>query len=218
VALIDDLLNRLLRPIIERIKRWLGPFGHLIDEVISGYGHVLTFIDRGKDLIQSVIDEVHAWTTFREHFAWRTRVINLRIAHDATVDLIDQVKQAGASIRDLWLDLQRTIKGSPEPEELTKEAEAALEAPEGVEGLARLFPRLAKFGEKLLGGVLIIVQGLEGLSDAIDDLQQIVDTVTSLREELETGSTIFLSQSNKRKTVKTVDGEVLKLRVGKLHS
>jgi len=216
--MLRNLLERLLRPIIDRLKAWLGPFGHLIDEVINGYSKLLTVVSRGQDLISSTIDEVSAWRSFRTNFAWRTRVINLKTAYERTADLVQMFREAAAAIRDLWLDLQRTIKGAPEPEELTQEAQAAIESPEGIEGLARLFPRLAKLGEKLLGGVLIVIQGLEGLSDAIDDLQAILDAVTALREELETGSTIFLQQNNRRRSVKTEHGEVINLRIGKLHS
>lgn len=218
MGLIDQIIQRLLQPLIDRVKRWLGPFGRLLDEFVNGYRHLVSLRDRANKLVRSVISEIDAWRTFHQNFAWRTRVINLRAAYDQTRELLDEFVAAGHAVRDLWLDLERTIKGAPEPEELSEEVAGAIESPEGIEGLARLFPKLAKVGEKILGVVAIVVQGLEGLSDAVDDIQGIVDTARALREEIEFGSTIFLQQGNRRRVVRTVDGDSIKIRLGNLHS
>jgi hypothetical protein len=217
VGLIDDLLKRLLRPIIDRIKRWLGPFGKLLDKIIEGYAHLLTFLDRSKQLLELVVAEVVAWKHFKENIAFRTKVINLVIARRKTEEFINAFSDAWNAIRDLFKDIQRTVKGAPEPEELAGDVAKAIEDPEGVEGLARLFPKLAKLGEKLLGAVVIFVQGLEGASDAVDDLLIIARQLQALRLEIEELDTVFLSQKNRRKVVTLNDGSKMRIRIGNLH-
>jgi hypothetical protein len=100
------------------------------------------------------------------------------------------------------------------------EAEDALKAVEegGFKDILAKFPKLAKSLEKIFGFVALVIQILEAWVSAVDDLTKIVNVLKDIREEIETGATIFLSQKNKRKRVTTKDGEVLNLRLGNLHS
>jgi hypothetical protein len=84
--------------------------------------------------------------------------------------------------------------------------------------LLEKFPRLAKGLEKVLGFVALLADALESISSGIDDLQAILDTITAIREEVETGSTVFLQQKNSRKSLALRDGGSIKIRVGNLHS
>ena len=93
-----------------------------------------------------------------------------------------------------------------------------VESSGGISALLRKFPALAKGLEKLLGVLGLIVQALDAIATTIDDLQQIVDELKALRLEFEKLDTIFLSQSNKRKTLRLADGSSIRVRVGKLHS
>jgi hypothetical protein len=217
VALLDDIISRLIQPILDKVKRWLGPFGKLIDHVIEGYKHLLNIGKTLVDLRDEIVGEIKAWQSFKEDIHFRTRVISLPIAVEQTRNFIEGFATAWHAIIDLFKDIQRTIKGAPEPEDLAKDVESAVSSPDSAEGLAKLFPKLAKLGERVLGAVLIIVQGLEGLSDALDDFKKIVDQAKAVREEIETGATVFLKQSNRRKTVRLDDGTTMKIRVGKLH-
>jgi len=221
VALSDflgDALNRVLKPLIDRVLTWLGPFGKIIQEIVASYGNLLTLISRTVALRDEIVSEIAAWKNFRENIAWRTRVINLKTAYDKTNEFIAGFTRAWRAIVDLIKDLQRTIKGAPEPEDLAAEGAEAVVDEGGISGLEKLFPKLAKFGEKLLGVVLIVLQGLEGVSDAINDFKEIVDQAKAFRLELEQLDTVFLSQGNKRKVVTLTDGTKMKIRVGKLHS
>lgn len=213
-----SFLERLLGPIIHRVLQWLGPFGDLLRRIVDSYASIRTIFDRAQKFVSSVISEGQEWNRFRANFAWRTRVINLKIAYEQTSALVQQILGVWSSIKDLIKDAQQQIKGAPEPEELATDIAEGVSLDEGVSGLAKLFPKLARLGTKILGVVTILLNAAEGISRAIDDLQQIVDAVTALRQELEFGSTIFLSQKNPRRTIKLADGGSMKIRLGNLHS
>ena len=217
MGLLQDLEDKFLGSILDRIKRALGPFGKLIDLVkrlFTGFRDTFT---KGVQLGTDIVTEFNEWKNFKEAIPVRTGVINLPRAIEKSQELLDQIKSAWASIVDLAKQLQKQAQGQTESP--TEEAEQAVKDIEssGVKTLLEKFPKLARGLEKLLGFVAIIVGALESIQSAIDDLSNILAAVRGIREEIETGSTIFLSQKNPRKTVTLDDGSTLKIRVGNLH-
>jgi hypothetical protein len=213
VALFD-----IFTPILNAIKRALGPFGKLIDLVGKFFTGFRDSFKKGLALSVEIINEIHEWRNFREAIPVRTGVISLPSAIEKSNELLDQIRAAWDAIVDLAREVKKQAQGQQESP--TEEAEAAIKDIEssGVRGLLEKFPKLAKGLERILGFLAIVVGVLESIQKAIDDLTAIVDAIKGIREEIETGSTIFLSQKNPRKTVKLADGGSYKIRVGNLHS
>jgi len=202
------------------IKGFLGPVGKLIDKVGEGIKHVTTIIERATTLRDSVLDEIAGWKNFKQDIRIKQRVIEIEKAIEKTRDLIQGIPDSWNAI----LDIIKTAKAKfaetgGSSGEAVEEAAAAVEDAErgGVASLLKQFPKLAKGFEKFLGIVSLIVDGLEQISNVIDDLQTIVDELKRLRLEFEKLDTIFLSQSNKRRTVRLQDGSTIRQRIGALH-
>ena len=217
MGLLGDLEERFLSPILDRIKAALGPLGKLFDLVSKFFKGFKQSFDKGNQLAAEIINEIHEWRNFREAIPVRTGVINLPHAIDKSQELLDQIKAAWNAIVDLAKQIKKQAQG--QTENPTDEAEQAVKDIEGsgIKSILEKFPKLAKGLEKLLGFLAIAVGILESIQSAIDDIQAIVDVVKGIREEIETGSTIFLSQKNKRKVVKLDDGTSMRIRVGNLH-
>jgi uncharacterized protein Yka (UPF0111/DUF47 family) len=206
-----------LSGILTRIKTFLGPFGKLIDSLKESYDHLVNIFNAAEKLTNSIISEVDAWRNFKQDIRFSQRVIQIERAVQKTRDLIEGIPAAWHSIVDLIKQVKNQIGGGESPVE---EAETIAEDVEsgGIKNLLEKFPALGKALEKILGVLAILIQALSAISDSIDDVQQIVDEITRLRLEIEKLDTIFLSQSNKRKTLKLADGRSIKIRVGKLHA
>jgi len=213
VALID-----LLQPLLNKVKAALGPFGRMFDILGSAWQRTVDLKTNVTKLVNSILAEIAAWRNFKEDIAFRTRVINLPNAIDKTQEFLAQIRSGWDAIVALWNDLRGKLDlGGGNP---TEEAEQAIKDIEnsGFRDFFAKFPNLLKGAEKVLGFVVILGDALTSLLDAIDDLQRIVDTVKAIREEVETGSTIFLQNKNPRRTLKLADGGSIKIRVGNLHS
>ncbi len=213
MGLFDSLLN----PILEAVKKALGPFGKLFDLIGKFWNNLTSLGSRVQLLFNSILAEIQAWRTFKEDISFRTRVINVKSAIDKTQEFIDQLKAAWAAVKDLVENLKGKFQTAGDPVGDAKAAVDDIEA-SGFKGILEKFPRLAKGLEKVLGFVALLADALESISSGIDDLQAILDTITAIREEVETGSTVFLQQKNARKRVHLDDGTVMKIRVGNLHS
>jgi prefoldin subunit 5 len=144
-------------------------------------------------------------------------VINVKSAIDASEDFIAQLSTAWTAIKDLVQQIKTKFQTAGDPVGDAKAAIDDIEA-SGFRGILEKFPKLVKGAEKVLGWVALLADTLETISSSIDDLQAILDTITAIREEVETGSTVFLQQKNQRKLVKLDDGTTMKIRVGNLHS
>lgn len=218
MGLLGDLEQRFLQPILDRIKAALGPFGKLFDLLTHLWTKLNDAFQKGTSLSIGIRDEISAWRNFKEAVPVRTGVINLPKAIDKSQELIDQVRAAWNSIVDLAKQLREQVQGEAgkNPAEEAEQAMSDIES-SGIKNFLQRFPKLAKGLEKVLGFLAILVGALESIIAAIDDLTQILATVKGLREEIETGSTIFLQQKNARKTVKLDDGSSMKIRVGNLH-
>lgn len=212
-----EFLLRLLQPLIDKLKEALGPFGKIFAIVNKFWTRLTSLRQNVQKLVDTILGEIRAWKGFKEDIAFRTRVINLPKAIDKTKEFIDQLRSAWDAVIELWTDLKGKLEFGGNP---TEEAEAAIKDLEasGFKDILSKFPRLLKGAEKVLGFVAIVADALSSILAAIDDLQRIADAVKALREEIETGSTVFLNNRNPRKTIKLADGGSMKIRVGNLHS
>jgi hypothetical protein len=205
-----------LSGILAAIKSFLGPFGKLIDSLKDTYDHLVNIFTAAEKLTDSVIGEINAWRNFKQDIRFSQRVVQIERAIQKTRDLIEGIPVAWHSIVDLVKQVKNQIGGGESPVEEAEQISQEVESG-GVKTLLEKFPSLAKALEKLLGVLAIVVQALSAIADSIDDVQKIVDEITRLRLEIEKLDTIFLQQSNKRKTLRLADGRSIKIRLGKLH-
>jgi hypothetical protein len=211
-------LSDLFNPVLSFLKRILGPFGKLFDLIGKTFTGFKDSFEKGVELSVEIISEIHEWRNFREQIPVRTGVISLPAALEKSEELIDQIRAAWDAIIDLAKEVQKQAKGQQEsPVEEAEEAARDIES-SGIKSILEKFPKLAKGLEKILGFLAILVGVLESIQKAIDDIKNIVDAIKGIREEIETGSTIFLQQKNQRRIVKLADGTSMKIRVGNLHS
>jgi hypothetical protein len=205
-----------LSGIVDRIRTFLGPFGKLLDSLKKSYDKLINIFDAGEKLTDSIIGEIDAWKNFKSDIRFSQRVIQIERAIQKTKDLIEGIPASWQAIVDIVKQIKAQISGESNPIE---EAEAATEDIEsaGVRSLLTKFPALAKALERVLGVLAIVLQALEAIATSIDDLQTIVDELKAIRLEIEKLDTIFLSQSNKRKTLRLSNGKTIRIRVGKLH-
>lgn len=209
-------LGDIFNPLLAAIKRALGPFGKLFDLLSKFWTRITKLWTNLSKLVDSITSEIAEWKRFKEDIRYRTRVISIPAAVEKTRQFIEQIVAARDAILDLWDILKSKFEGTANP---TEEAEQAIQDIEasGLHDILTKFPRLLKGAEKVLGFIAIVADALESVLDAVDDLQRIVDVLKSIREEVEHGSTVFLSQSNRRKTLKLADGGTIKVRLGNLH-
>ena len=204
--------------ILNAVKGFLGPLGKLIDKVKEAYDKLTGVLDSAEKLKDSIVEEVDGWKNFKQDIRLSQRVIQIERAVTKTRNLIAGIPEAWNSILDIIKTFKAQIGGESNPVEDTEAIVEDVESSGGISALLRKFPALAKGLEKLLGVLGLIVQALDAIATTIDDLQQIVDELKALRLEFEKLDTIFLSQSNKRKTLRLADGSSIRVRVGKLHS
>lgn len=212
------LLDSLLSPIFSAINRWLGPLRRLWEKIIQAKDHLLNIGNSTQHLVLTVKNEIEAWRTFKENPRWRSRVVNLPTAFDKTKELIAGIPASWRAIVDLFKLLRDKIDSAGDPKAEADEFAEDLKSGEGISGLLKRVPRIAKGLERTFGFISLAVDALESIANAIDDIQTIVDETARIRGEIESLDTIFLSQSNKRRTEKLADGSSIKIRVGNLHS
>jgi len=187
----------------------------LVSKIVDGVKHITTIFQRLDKLFNSVKAEITAWKNFREDIKFKSRVINVPRAYEGIVDFWNQIKDSANAVRDLVSKFKEKIgQESPveEAEEITSDIEEG-----GGESILKQFPKLAKGLERLAGVITLVVDALGTISDAIDDIQQIVDQISRIREEIETAESIFLPQSNQRRSVALRDGGSTSWRIGSLH-
>jgi hypothetical protein len=203
--------------LFQLIRGLLGPFGKLLDSLKKAFDHVVNVMTAADKLATSIREEIDGWKNFKQDIRFKQRVIELEAAFIKTRDLIQGIPEAWHNVLDLIKQIKAQVGGGESPVE---DAEAIAEDLEsgGVKKLLQQFPKLARGLEKLLGVLAIIIQALEAIADAIDHVQTIVDELKRIRLEIEKLDTIFLSQSNPRKTIKLANGKTMKIRVGSLHA
>lgn len=205
--------------VFSAVQNFLGSFGQFFNSIKTGVAGVLHIWTNATNLKDSVLEEIDAWKNFKEDVRFKQRVINLETAIEKTRDLIQGIPEAWHSILDIIRQVKDSIaQSSPEQatSDLEEEFQSAAESG-GLKGLLERFPRLARGLERAVGVIGVVFTAAEQVNNVISDLQSIVDELRRVRLEIEKLDTIFLSQSNKRKTLKLADGSTVKIRVGKLH-
>jgi len=213
MALLDALLN----PILDEIKKLLAPFTSLFNLITNFWTNLKNLLSDANNLVQSVIAEINAWRSFKENISFKTRLVSLPEAYDKTKEFILSIPAAWHAVVDIVQQIKGKFETGGNP---TEEAEQVIQDIEssGFKGILKQFPKFAKGFEKVLGFVALVADALQSIISGIHDLQTIVDTLRGIREEIESADTIFLKQSNPRRTVTLADGTTMKIRVGKLHS
>jgi hypothetical protein len=188
---IDELFQILLKrfPVIRKLL-------DLGQKIVS---HFTGTLDAGIKLVASFESELAAFKNFREDFRLKSRVVNLERAITKTRELVQ-------GLFDSWRAVLDIIKNITTKLEIGGVAEIA-EAATGI-GLP----------VALVNAIVLIVEVLDTIRNVIDDLQTIIDEITRIRLAIEKADTIFLSQSNKRKSIPLADGGSIRVRLGKLHS
>lgn len=216
MSLIGDIIDRLLQPLFEKIKQVFAPFGKAFNLVGRFWTQLTTLLSRAQSLVELVISEVNEWKTFRENVAFRTKLVSLPAAIDHVQDLIAEIRAAWDAVVDLVRQLKGKFETTGNPTEEAEEAIADIEN-SGFKTIIEKFPQLFKGLEKLLGALAILLDAFESISAGIDDLTAIVNALRDLRQDVETGGPLFLSQSNRRKALRLSEGGSIRIRVGKLH-
>jgi hypothetical protein len=212
VALFD-----FLSPLLDRLKAALGPLGKLWDKIVEAWNHITNIIGDSQHLIDTIAGEIDGWKNFKQDIRIKQRVINLEKAIQKTEELFQGIPDSWHAIQDLVKEIKGKLNvARPSPAEV-EAIEGDLEKG-GISNLLKRFPALARFFEKALGFVTLLVDALESIANAIGDLQIIADEAKRIRLEIEQLDTIFLQQKNQRKTLKLSDGKTIRIRIGSLHS
>lgn len=212
-----SLIETLLSPFVDQIKKLLAPFTRLFNLLTGFWTNIKSVFTDAQTLVNTVVDEVNAWRNFKENISFKNRLVSLPKAYDQTKEFILQIPEAWHAVVNLFQELKGKLETTGNP---TEEAEQAVKDIEnsGFKAIFKQFPKFAKGFEKVLGFIAIVADALQSIIGAIHDLQTIVDTLRAIREEVETANTIFLKQTNPRRTLKLADGSSIKIRVGNLHS
>ena len=213
MGLIQNLEDRIL----SQLKVILAPFSKLFDFITHFWNSITSLGTRIQNLIALVLSEVNAWRQFQQNIAFRTKVINVSAAIEHIQDFWAQMVAAWASIEDLARELKGKFQTTGDPAQEASDAIKDIEN-SGFRDLLAKFPKLLKGLEKVLGFAAIVLDAVESISSAIDDLTAIVNATAAIREDIESGGPLFLKQTNPRKTVTLEDGTKMKIRVGNLHS
>jgi hypothetical protein len=186
---------------IEGIKKIIADLGTVFQDVKNTFNHLTGVFTAGQTLFTTVKDEIAAWKNFRQDIRISSRVVNLEIAIRKTRDLIAGIPASWRAALDIVGQIKKAIAKDVAAEE----------------GAAVLAVETAGLSE-IVVAIGIVYQVLSFVADMISDLQTIVDETKRLRLEIEKLDTIFLAQSNKRKTLKLADGSSIRIRTGgKLH-
>jgi len=213
------LIQTLLHPLEDLFNRIFGGtiVGKLVAKIRDGIGHVTTLLSRIQTLVDSIKGEVSAFKNWREDVRIRSRVISIPAAVDQTKDLINELRDAYQAVIDIVQGIKEQLNAKSAEADAEEMASELGELGDVGESLLKRLPKLSKGLEKALGAITLVVEMVIFWSNIVDELQKIVDAIRDLREEVESGSTIFLSQKRKRKTVKLADGGSIKIRLGNLH-
>jgi hypothetical protein len=141
--------------------------------------------------------------------------VNVEKAVTKTRALIEGIGASWRSIVDIARQFRKPIQDPASEAEVASEEIATARS---VVQLLEAFPRLARGLGRLIVWAGFVAQFLEQMSSVVDDLQQILDEVRRLRLAVEDLDTIFLSQKNKRQRVRLDDGNVIRIRIGSLHT
>ena len=216
MSVIGDIIDRLLAPLFEKVKKIFEPFGKAFNLVGRFWTQLTTIVSRAQSLVELVISEVSEWRNFRENIAFRTKLVSLPAAVDHVQDFIAEVRAAWSAVVELVQQLKGKFETTGNPTEEAEEAIADIQN-SGFKTIIEKFPKLFKGLEKLLGALAILLDAFEAISVGIDDLTTIVNALRDLRVDVESGGPLFLQQSNRRKSIRLKEGGSIRVRIGNLH-
>ena len=186
---------------LEKIKTIIADLGKVAKNVTTVFSKAKDIFHNVQQLFDTAKGEIEGWKNFKQDIRLKSRVVNLESAIQKTRDLIQGVPDSWHAILDLIGQVKSAFAKDVAGEEV-----AALLAVETA-GLSEIVEVLT-----------VIYQVLSFVESIISDFQTVLDELKRLRLEIEKLDTIFLSQSNKRKSLKLEDGKTIRVRVGKLHS
>jgi hypothetical protein len=216
MSVIGDIIDRLLAPLFEKVKKIFEPFGKAFNLVGRFWTQLTTIVSRSQSLVELVISEVTEWRNFRENIAFRTKLVSLPAAVNHVQDFIAEVRAAWSAVVELVQQLKGKFETTGNPTEEAEEAIADIQN-SGFKTIIEKFPKLFKGLEKLLGALAILLDAFESISVGIDDLTTIVNALRDLRIDVESGGPLFLQQSNRRKSIRLKEGGSIRVRIGNLH-
>jgi len=185
---------------LEGLRKIASDVVTVIKDFTNTFKKITGVVDSVFHLIQSVKDEIAGFKNFKQDLRFKSRVVNLEQAITKTRDLILGIPATWHAVLDLFSKIKSAIAKDVAAEE----------------GAAILAVETAGLSEVVVG-LSVIYQVADFVETVISDFQTIVDEISRFRKEIEKLDTIFLSQSNKRKTLKLDDGSSIRVRVGKLH-
>ena len=223
MGLIQTLEDRLLAAIKEFFRPVIEPLTRFWNIIKGFFTALIDVVPETIQLVKDIIAEVNAWRHFKQGISFKSGVINLQSVRDHIEDLIGEIIDAWSALRDLFTSgFKLPYKSIQEAVDAAEEVVTAFEDFGGRFGLREF---LGKLGAKLerAGGkvfeVLALVQAVaEEALHVVRELAAIVKAIRDVRETFQTGEGLFLSQKNKRRTLKLADGSSIKIRVGNLHS
>src|ERR1041385_88885 len=216
MSVIGDIIDRLLAPLFEKVKKIFEPFGKAFNLVGRFWTQLTSIVSRSQSLVELVISEVTEWRNFRENIAFRTKLVSLPAAVNHVQDFIAEVRAAWSAVVELVQQLKGKFETTGNPTEEAEEAIADIQN-SGFKTIIEKFPKLFKGLEKLLGALAILLDAFESISVGIDDLTTIVNALRDLRIDVESGGPLFLQQSNRRKSIRLKEGGSIRVRIGNLH-
>jgi len=185
---------------LEKLKTIISDLGRVAKNISTVFTKAKDIFSNVQKLFDTVKGELDGWKNFKQDIRLKSRVVNLESAIKKTRDLIQGIPDSWHAILDVISEIKSAFAKDVAGEEV-----AALLAVETA-GLSEVVEVLT-----------IIYQVLSFVESIISDFQTVMDELKRLRLEIEKLDTIFLSQSNKRKTLHLDDGKSIKIRVGKLH-
>lgn len=223
MGLIQDIENRLLAAILKLLEPVIGPLRKLWGIIKGFFSALILVVPETITLVKGVIEEVNAWRDFKKGISFKAGVINLQSVRDHIEDLITEVIDAWHSLVDLFTSgFKLPLKSVQEAADAAEEVVVAFENFFGKFGLREAIQRLGVTLEKAGGKVFEVLAIIQAVAEealkVVRELQSILNAVRDIRETFQTGKGLFLSQTNKRKTLRLADGGSIKIRVGNLHS
>ena len=221
------LIQQIEQALLDRLKAFLAPLITPIQKlwgILKGFFTALIeLVPATIKLVNDTITEIRAWKEFKKGINFKTGVISLKSVKDHVEELVQEIITAWQSLVDLFTSgFKLPARGISEAADALQELVVGFEdvfGKFGLEaGLKRLGGLLEKAGGKVFEVLALIQSVAEEALKVVTELQSIVDAVRDVREAFQTGSFLFLKQTNPRRVVQLADGTSIKIRVGNLHS
>lgn len=189
--------------LIKSIYSWVANFFSTYFNVIDiTETRIQTIVSKAEALVLNARNEIDSIRNFEFNPKWNQRVIHVPTALDRTRsllvgdssvphDLINKVNELVLALKAVWGDFK-----AAERQKTFTDTNA-----------------IQKGSDQAIAILNQITHTFDAIETFIDNLQQIVDDITALRQEFESLDTIFLQQGNSRKHLKKNS----LVRVGALH-